>query len=222
MTDIFIITSVICTSTAAWSYTNERSCFNHQERFEQTLNSIASIKKYSPSSKILLVECSPLTTNMTNELIKNVDYFIQTYDNEDIRQACHESNKKGFGEVKKLEFVCKYITDNKIAFRRLFKLSGRYFLNESFDNTKFADDKYTFRTYPSCICTVLYSVPYSLFSNFTEQIIYCCGFYKTNLPTGLETFLPYRCMPRYHIEQLGVSGNVAVRDENNAVKFVII
>ena len=221
--DIFIITSVINTGNNPWSYTNYRSCFDIQTRFEQTLQTIESIRNLNDGTKILLVECSQIDETMTNILKDKVDYFIQTYDDSSIRGACLESNKKGFGEIKKLEKACQFIKDNNINFNRVFKISGRYFLNSSFNKENYNNiDKFTFKIYDSIGgSTVLYSVPNKLFDVYIEKLKYTCMFYENNPPTGIETLIPIICTPRNDIEILGVSGQVAVLNDKGLSEFYI-
>jgi hypothetical protein len=222
--DIFIITSVINTGNKPWSYTNYRSYFNVQTRFEQTLQTIESIRNLNDGTKILLVECSQIDETMTNILKDKVDYFIQTYDDSSTREACLESNKKGFGEIKKLEKACQFIKDNNINFNRLFKISGRYFLISSFNKTNYNDnDKFTFKIYNTIIggSTVLYSVPNKLFNVYIEKLEYTRKFYETNPPTGIETLIPLICTPNHDIDKLGVSGQVAILNGNGAIEVCI-
>ena len=219
-TDLFVITSVINTGTVEWTYTNVRSVFTPQERFEQTLQTIDSIKKFSPSSLILLVECSDLNETMTDELKKKVNYFIQAYENLDVRDVCIQSNKKGYGEVKKLELACKFIQTHDINFNRLFKISGRYFLNENFVQENYVTDNFTFMRYSvDSGSTVLYSVPYSLFGTYTSKISDCVRFYENGPAQGLETLIPMMCSPVNLIKTLGVSGYVAVKNDSGGSDF---
>jgi len=219
--DIFIITSVINTGNTPWSYTGMRSCYTKEERLGQTLNTINSIRKLNDNSLILLVECSDIDESITNILKSSVDFFIQTYDNPDVRYACVDTNKKGFGEVMKLEQACKFIKNNYIKFNRLFKISGRYYLNESFNKNNYdTNDKFTFKMYgPDSGSTVLYSVPFLQFESYIENIIKLCNYYLNNPPTGLETIVPNICQPRNEIETLGVSGYVGVLDDNGKSSF---
>ena len=60
MKNITLITSIIDTPNLPLSYTNCRSVFTKQQRFEQTQNTIASIREKIPDNKIILIECSPL------------------------------------------------------------------------------------------------------------------------------------------------------------------
>lgn len=221
--DLFVITSVINTGNRPWSYTGVRSCYTKEERLTQTLGTINSIRKLNDNSLILLVECSDIDESMTNTLKSKVDFFLQTYDNSYVRYACLDTNKKGFGEIMKLEQACKFIKDNNIKFNRLFKISGRYFLNESFNKNNYDNnDKFTFRMFgPNAGSTVLYSVPFSHFELYIEKVTDTCKFYNDNPPTGLETIIPIVCKPRNEIETLGVSGYVGVFDGNGKSSFYI-
>lgn len=219
--DIFIITSVINTGKKPWSYSTSRSCFTIEERFNQTLKSIESIRKFNNKSIILLVECSELDTNMTEILRQNVDFFLQTYDDLDVREACLNSEKKGWGEIKKLQKACNFINENNIKFNRLFKLSGRYFLNDNFNEINYQEkDFFTFKMYDSNNgSTVLYSVPFDLFEKYKVFLDKCDRYYQTNPPTGIETLIPVICTPRKEILILGVSGQVAVLNDKGESEF---
>jgi hypothetical protein len=219
--DIFIITSVINTGNNPWSYTGLRSCFTPEERLNQTIKTIETIRDLNDNTKIMLVECSNLDESSENILRSKVDYFIQTYNIEDIRKSCLETNKKGYGEIKKLQEACKFIKNNNISFNRLFKISGRYFLNKLFDKNKYdIESKFTFKMFNNNNgSTVLYSVPYSLFDMYIEKLNYCSNFYENNPPTGIETLIPIMCQPRRDIEVLGVSGSVAVLNDKGQSEF---
>jgi hypothetical protein len=209
--DMFIITSVINTGSNPWSYTSQRSCFTKEERLQQTLQTIDSIRQFHGTSCILLVECSDLEESITNTLRNKVDYFLQTFHDVTVRQACLESIKKGYGEVKQLDKACEFIVKNGIAFNRLFKISGRYYLNSSFHKNQYSLTEFTFKMIIQGVgSTVLYAVPYDLFNIYRQNIQNCILFYEVNYPTGLETLLPVMCVPRYDISNLGVSGRVAV------------
>jgi hypothetical protein len=220
MDDIFIITSVINTGNHPWSYVSQRSCFDAETRFSQTLDTIQSIRNLNDNTKIMLVECSDLTSEQTNELTHRVDYFIQTYDDMEVRHACLNSTKKGYGEIKKLEKACEFILTHDIKFNRLFKISGRYFLNSQFNKSNYSQHLYTFKMYDGQNgSTVLYSVPYTLFQTYITYLRYISNFYENNPPTGIETIIPVICTPKQEISILGVSGNVAVLNDRGESDF---
>jgi len=218
--DLFVITSVINTGTKPWSYTAQRSCFTREERFQQTLQTIDSIRSYHGTCNIMLVECSELTEGETTILQSKVDHFMQTYDDLSVRHACLQSEKKGYGEVKKLEKACTYIKEQGLLFHRLFKISGRYFLNENFQQDNYSSTLFTFKMYgPESGSTVLYSVPFEQCNDYYNQLRNCIHIYETNPPTGLEILIPVLCAPRREIIQLGVSGHVAVLNDQGVPDF---
>lgn len=219
--DIFIITSVINTGNNPWSYTGLRSCFTKEDRFKQTIETIQSIRNLNDNTKIMLVECSNLDESMTNSLKDKVDYFLQTYDDISVREACINSEKKGWGEIKKLQKSCEFIQQNNIKFNRLFKISGRYFLNLFFDKKNY-DEKsnFTFKMFfADSGSTVLYSVPYVLFDFYKQKLEDCNQIYMNRPPIGIETLIPIMCLPRKDISTLGVSGQVAVLNNNGISEF---
>jgi hypothetical protein len=77
--NITLITSIIDTPNTPLSYTNTRSVFSKEERFEQTKKTILSIRNKIPNNKIFLVECSKLTLEENNYFLSNVDYFLNIY-----------------------------------------------------------------------------------------------------------------------------------------------
>lgn len=219
--DIFIITSVINTGNNPWSYTGLRSCFTKEDRFKQTIETIQSIRNLNDNTKIMLVECSNLDESMTNSLKDKVDYFLQTYDDISVREASINSEKKGWGEIKKLQKSCEFIQQNNIKFNRLFKISGRYFLNLFFDKKNY-DEKsdFTFKMFfADSGSTVLYSVPYVLFDFYKQKLEDCNQIYMNRPPIGIETLIPIMCLPRRDIPILGVSGQVAVLNDNGVSDF---
>jgi hypothetical protein len=216
MRDLFLITSVINTGSKPWSYTSIRSMYSTQERFEQTLETIASIRKYSPDAIIVIAECSDLSQEYTNTLTSQVDYFLNLYTDDRIRSICLESNMKGYGEGVQTKYVIEFLMKNNIQFHRFFKISGRYTLNEKFKSENFLDDRYTFKRRvitgdnQIAMSTIVYSFPYPFINNFNRVLDKVIEHYETKGPKGYEELLPIRCEPRSEIETIGVSGYIAV------------
>lgn len=212
--DIFVITSVINTGNRAWSYTSIRSVYTPQERFEQTLQTIKSIRDYTSNSKILLVECSELSAEMTHELKSRVDIFEQLYHNEEIRSICLQTSKKGYGEATQTAAAIRIIKDSGLNFRRIFKISGRYWLKDSFCPEAFSEELFTFKApHPgiASYSTVLYSVPKCLFNKYENIINECCNIYKIRSEAyGWECLFPPKCNPKALVSLLNVAGMIAV------------
>lgn len=210
--DVFIITSVINTGAMPYSYVSTRSVYTCQQRYEQTLTSIKSIRNLHGNAFIVLSECSDISAEMTAELRSRVDLFVQSYDNEMIRNACINSIKKGYGEVLQSIAAVEALNQIGIPFRRMFKLSGRYFLNNYFNKDNFSLDMYTFNKMfkgSTVHSTVLYSVPYTLMEAYMDTLCRCSELYEHNV-VGLEEILPPRCKPATYIDCFGASGYVAV------------
>ena len=217
MSDIVLITSVIHTGTMPWSYAKDRSVFSPEDRFRQTLETIESIRKFLPDAKILFIECSLLRQDEIQLLQSRVDFFINVYEDEGIRNACLYTKSKGVGEAMKTRFAIDYIVNKGIGFRRLFKLSGRYSLNSKFEEENFVLEKFTFKkrideNYPQVVShfTVLFSTPFHLLGTLYNALNSVIEFYKQNEPIGYEELLPILCEPKQVIETLGVQGYVAV------------
>ena len=215
--DLFVILSVINTGNNPWSYTHVRSVFSAEDRFKQTLESIASIRKYMPTAKILLLECSALNEEQNEGLASRVDYYKNVYDNEEARQNCLQTEKKGLGEAYQTQCAIDYIQQNSIAFRRLFKLSGRYSLNDEFDEKHYSHSAFTFKqrvqqAIPSH-STVLYSVPFQFMSHYTMCVHISVQFYLSGQNRGWEEVLPPLLEPKVELDRMGAQGLVAVNGD---------
>lgn len=212
-TDLFIITSVINTGNIPWSYCSVRSAFSVEDRFKQTLHTIQSIRDRKDHSAIMLVECSYLSQEMEEILMKSVDYYIQCYKNDDIRLACINNGLKGYGEAMKTLAAVQYINLNQISFQRIFKISGRYYLDSFFSKDSYSLDQYSFKLYNNVNgSTVLYSVPYCLIEDFEHSLKSIITIYQKNGARGYETLLPIMCNPKKLVDTLGVCGYVAIPD----------
>ena len=145
--NIIIITSVLNISNNPLSYYHKRSVFTIEERFEQTLKSIKSIKEKMGSEissetdskiEIFFCECSDLLLYPEYEEIlkKEVSYFYNFYDDFETRNNVL-SKYKGLGELYLMKKALKIINYSGEKYKFIFKLSGRYFLNENFSYQDF-------------------------------------------------------------------------------------
>ena len=205
--DIFLITSVINTSTNPFTYTDVRSVYSTEERLEQTLKTIESIRSLNDNTKIMLIDCSILTEEQEDRIIKSVDYYIQLSKDNYIFNICHNSNKKGYGEIVTTKIAVDCILYNNIIFDRLFKISGRYYLTDKFNKTNYSSSLYTIKLNHS----VLYSVPYNLLNNFNNICETMINVYQNVYEKSLESLVTDYLNPRVLIEdKLGIEGYVSV------------
>jgi len=136
MNNLVLITSVIKTPEKPLSYTNNRSIYTHQERFEQTKKTIQSIKEKIINAKIFIVECSNLDDEQNEYFKNNSDYFLNLYENETLRNDIYGISKS-LGEGTMTYCALKNIIYNNIEFNSLIKISGRYWLSTNFNYKNF-------------------------------------------------------------------------------------
>ncbi len=217
MDNLVLITSVICTPNTPLSYTNTRSVYSHEERFEQTKKTIQTVKEKIPNTKILIVECSNLSVEQTDYLIKNSDYFINLYTNGIIRNYT-SSNSKSLGEGTMTLCALKYIIENNINFENLIKISGRYWLSDKFEYNNFYNNdiviKYIENNRDNAF-TALYKLPKTAAINFMHflegrfnDMINCIGY--ENL---FAVFIKTEKTQIKSLDPIGLDGYVSVARE---------
>lgn len=131
MNDLVLITSVINTPNVPLSYSNTRSAFSRKERFTQTKNTIVSIKDKIPNCKIIIVECSDFNIEEYEYLSKNCDYILNLWEKKELHNNIF-GKSKSLGEGTMTISALKYIDDKDIQYNYLYKISGRYWLNDNF------------------------------------------------------------------------------------------
>ena len=132
MNDLVLITSVINTPNIPLSYSKTRSVFSRKERFTQTKNTIISIKHKIPNCKIIIVECSDLNSEEQEYLSINCDYILNLWEKKELHNNIF-GKSKSLGEGTMTILALKYINDMNIKYNYLYKISGRYWLNDNFN-----------------------------------------------------------------------------------------
>jgi hypothetical protein len=139
------------------------SAFTEQQRFEQTLETIKCVREKVPTSYIILFECSytSITEEHKNILREKCDLFLD-FSTEPVIQAIYENIKqrpelitygKSLLETRGLLNTLYYIRKHNIFTdsQRVFKLTGRYLLNEYFGiddyKSKFLEERYVIKKY---------------------------------------------------------------------------
>jgi len=127
--DLVIISSVINTCSAPLSYYPIRSVFDKHQRYEQTLQTIESLKKI-PNKKIYFVECSEIP-EFEEDIKRRVDFYRNIYKgNESIIDGPH----KGVGEAVSL------LSADTDDYDNVYKIAGRYYLNDEFNYSLWDND----------------------------------------------------------------------------------
>lgn len=215
----FIITSVINTISSNLTY-GVRSYYTDVERFQQTLNTIHSIRHFVPGSVIYLIEGSHINSNHEFILESLVNYYKNVHDIFYVKKGI-DSRLKGYGEAVQLKYV--FDNYNMYIYDYIFKISGRYNLNEHFDlESLIPTDKITFckgkSIQPPIVSTVLFMIPntkINLFINTYNNIYELYREYDKKLLRGSSLSLHYeRIIPEilhtYRvINKIGVEGLVS-------------
>jgi len=130
--NVVLVASKIITSKNPLWYAKNRSRFSAQQRFEQTLETIGSIRSNVPHSFVVLIDNSELTDAQLNTLRSAVDVLVNDVNNEELRQATDKAEAKQLGEAKLLLQGLAALEQHQVIFKQLFKLTGRYLINEKF------------------------------------------------------------------------------------------
>lgn len=211
--DLFIITSCIYPCDQPLSYSSVRSIYSPEERLEQTKKTIQSIRDKCSNAYIVL--CDNGIKCPTR--IDGVNKFKYIGNKIKYRKAADSPNKS-LGETLMILNCWRTVLFNR--WNRIFKLSGRYWLNENFYRDKYDVDAFCFLHLTEIVkgnksyvkgphCTRLYSLPgkckyiylYSLFRSLRAM----------SNGESVEMAWPPRIKYQIHyMNRLGVSGNVGV------------
>ncbi len=139
------------------------SCYTEKERFEQTLETIKSIRKKVLNSYIVLFECSSssISIEYQEKLISECDLFLDFHTDSSIKQIYENLSSrpelitygKSLLETKGLLNVLYTIKKHNLFSdsQRVFKMTGRYLLNDDFNisdyESKFLEGKYIIKKY---------------------------------------------------------------------------
>ena len=115
--------------------------FTPAERFNQLLETFPSIRKKVPNCKIVCIDNSlePLTLNQQALIESQVDIFIQYQ--HDLFSTLVNTNglHRGLGELLMYEKALAAMKEHHIIGKRIFKITGRYQLADTFDIRTYDD-----------------------------------------------------------------------------------
>jgi hypothetical protein len=144
MNNLILITSVINTPNKPLSYSNVRSVFTREERYEQTKKTINSIKEKIPDCKLIIVECTDFTEEEKSYFEKECDYVLNLWERKELHPKIFGIGKS-LGEGTMTIEALKYIIENKFNYDNLFKICGRYWLNNEFDYNTYNNNNLVFK-----------------------------------------------------------------------------
>ena len=215
--NLVIITSVLNISKNELSYYSVRSVFDIYERYKQTLKTIETIKKYIPNYFIIFCECSDLNSynDIEVDLKNNVDVFMNYYKNKNIKKEV-DSKYKGSGENSILLEIIKYINKENLIFDNIFKISGRYYLNDDFKFDKFNNNYNQFTLWDNNFNSYA-SLFYKIKFKYLNLLYYCFELFVPKLKNGetLEILINkyFNKYMNYQnitiLDKLNISGNLS-------------
>lgn len=195
------------------------SLFTHEQRFFQTLKTIASLRHRVENSYIILCDNSPLTEEQKYILTYLVDKIILLHDDEplyrEIEPTRYNEGLKSRGEAYQMLNIIEFIKDKE--YDLFFKISGRYFLNNDFNLNNFNNQKLNFREFSSgCfnkkyVSTVLYAISKRCENVFKSKLIEIIPDLHPNT-SDIETSLHSLCEMENimnKVDYLGVCGYIS-------------
>lgn len=214
----FIITSCVFPSIKELSYSKIRSIFTPEERLLQTKKTVESIKKYCPNAHIILID------NGIKNPIKLKDEVDEFYyiSNLKIIQKISSTKNKSLGEWIIMMYAFYKCEMN---YDYIFKISGRYCLNENFHLSNYSAMYFNFKYIANeqsiegihaplkgIHTTRLYAIPNIRIKEYKKTLILALPriilkkmSMEASITRGIKS-------PINYIKTLGVKGNVAVDD----------
>ena len=211
MGNLILITSVINTSSKPLAYTNVRSIYSPQERYEQTLKTIESCTKV-PNSKILFIETSHLEEERENKIKSLVDYYFNFVEDPSILELTDGISAKTRGESAQIWAGLNRV--NLEEYENIIKISGRYWFSDDFDFIHYDNGDNIFKQGPNRqLATVMYKINKKSFGLLRETIAYC----KENTTMLERNYGKFFFDNHKTLAKIGVEGYVSV--DGNYVRW---
>jgi len=234
--NVFLVASKISTSSAPLSYWPNRSRYTAKQRFQDSLETIASIRQRVPESFVVFIDNTDLArarkaTNDTRDwaatLREAADVFINDWDNTSLAYYTDKSDHKGLGEAMLLEAGLQRLSEMNIMASSVFKLTARYTLNANFSMSRFDNDYNVFKRpaegpahdlKPTYRYTCFYKIASIHIDKFRASLRSTISTLKymteRNIPTAIYDDIESRLaasLPDVHlVDMLGVTQRVSV------------
>ena len=219
--NIVIITSKIYVSNNEFSYTKNRSIYTKDERYNDTIITINSVKEKIKNYYIILFDNSSFTEEEYNNLKNSVDCFINITDDDDLNFYTNKFRYKAFSEMYQMIKCYEYFIENinKKYIKNIFKISGRYYLNNNFDYNKYDNDNNIFKRNNNLVdIKYYYTSLYKISGNYIDDFFKLLNktFYNKDryLEMNLEEIIPEIMNYNFkEIDCLGLTQKIAVWDQ---------
>lgn len=226
--NIVLVTSKIIVSNNSLSYISHRSIYTSETRFKQTLETIESVRRYIPNACIFLIDDSDFEKEyiyMSKKLNDICDVFINPLTDTDLHYYTNVNKYKSIAEGYQIMYFLDIFNNLNIKFDRFFKISGRYFINNSFDINKYMTNTIVFSpdltkgyTY---YFTCFYMFPYEKFQLYVDayKILYINKDNENFIQHEIEFILPMllKLENITIVNKLGITQRIAVWDIINDI-----
>jgi hypothetical protein len=225
--NVVLITSKIYVSDKKFSYIDKRSIYTSKQRFEQTIETITSIRINIPNSYIILFDNSIFDNNYKKILENNVDTFINITDDETLNFYTNHYEYKAFSDItQQLSFYNSFFKNVDMnSFQNFFKISGRYSINDNFNFNNFDNQYNIFKKNTEVLDRdYYYTCFYKLNSNILNEyfiklqnLLDNKNLYENNY-SDLEVILPKLFIDRISlVENLGITQRIAIFDRSENI-----
>ena len=225
--NVVIITSKIYTSSKPFTYTASRSIYSPEERLKQTIETIKSIREKIPNSFIIIYDNSILSNDEYFSIVDRVECFINHHCDDIINNFTNNSPHKLFGEIAQTYKIIEYLNlyHKNMNIRNLFKITGRYVINEEFKYSDFDNDKILFKRNKDVedrlyYFTCFYKISKNKIGLFRETITELFEDIKNDSYEfeEWEVLLPNLLFNEFEtIDTLGVTQRIAVWDDQSKI-----
>jgi hypothetical protein len=216
--NIFLITSCLIPPNSTID-NGPRNVYTSDERLNQTLVTIESIKKRVPNSHCIIIELSFLNTEQ-KKIMENIsDNFIDLSSNRTAQY--YMDHNKSIGDLFSTLQGLLYVFEKNMEYKSIFKISGRYYLNDDFDISNFTVNNIVFNksiiSFPhyelKFFYTVLYSFGYDMRFVFLKTLLDSIFFLDHKCSQNIEHAMLLVLEKNNNVkivEKIGASGNISV------------
>lgn len=220
--NIVLITSKIVTSNVDYTYISNRSIYTTDERYQQLLATIASVKKYIPNSYIILIDNSKLNDSMTMSLNKSVNLFVNDNENDYLNYFTDKLIYKGYGELAQMLYVFNnYLLKPNVMFKNFFKISGRYVLIDDVTEIILANDNVFKKNNDVLDREYYYTCFYKIINyKFMDYYKSLLNMYTNKFYYGkdMECIIPYELNYNFFkVEKLNLQQNISVWNDKSII-----
>jgi len=216
--NIIIITSVLDCPI-------RRNLFTREERFEQTKKTIDSVRVKIPNSFIIIIDVTVFTEEEHNFFKSSCNYIVNCVNNNEATYSVLQHDNKSFGEryyLLECMLVIHHLLEIYPNIRNIFKISGRYYLDNNFLYSTYDNDNIIVNLvdpliWANACTTCFFKLPIEQLDNFYNQLLLSGNniSYGVSMEQFMYSYVMSNDISKYiNVEhnELGVSGIVCAPD----------